>query len=177
MMRTLAAVLFVVATNGAVQAQTCHVAPETFRVISDLLCGQYAPEPEYRFSGANCAQRSVAARAYGTAAQLALLDACGESDFATDFRRASETAMVVFQVLSVCIDEEINFRDALVHAEAQLLRERGRPDCTPTLRGVIQQRRAWMQEQIRTANDPRTMQTIEQRLNIRIDPDGNITQR
>ena len=171
----LACLIFAGAST-VVSAQTCIVSDAKREFISRLLCGQVAPETEYRFSGPDCAARSIGARLDDTAAQLIALNACGEYELAGELRLANVTAFDFMSTLSVCHSESVDVGKNIDSAMERLFVLHGEPHCNSSLRSMIDGRRAFFDEMIRVTNTPDFLGAIYNKLGVRVDEDGNVTE-
>ena len=95
--------LLAVAMATGAQAQSCDVPPRTAQKIKTMLCGTDRDPAAYRFEGERCVGLSLTRRFEDTAAQIAMLDACGHADLAAELRDATEAAAAGFlSVLAAC---------------------------------------------------------------------------
>jgi len=173
-MRLLSLLTFFLISPTIGVAQSCDVPRETVQKIRDLVCGQLAREPEYRFTGANCAAKSIYARAADTAAQVLVMRSCGEIELSEQVRSANLKALGMLATLSVCVGERLNPRQILSDAEERLQRTRGVPTCTNARRNSIAVRRNWFVQQIEIANDRKTLAAVHEGFRINVDMRGNI---
>ena len=158
-------------------AQTCEISADKKAVIEALLCGQYAQEQEYHFSGPDCINKSAKQRAEDTAAQLMVLRACGHADVAAELKKATIIAFRFMKTLSVCTNQIIDFESVFETAEFTVKRKAGAGLlCTSSLRGIITQRLPVFRNMITMSKDPNLNSDIYKALKIRVDQDGNITE-
>lgn len=159
-----------------ISAQTCEVSADKRAVIEALLCGQYAQEEEYQFSGPDCITKSVNQRLEDSVAQLVVLRACGYADFAKELKETTFIASKFMSTLSICTDQTIDFDAIFENAIASVKRKSGGLTCTPSLRNLITQRLPAFRSMINMSKDPNINSDIYKTLNIRVDANGNISE-
>jgi len=160
-----------------VAAQSCKISTDKKAVIEALLCGQYAQENKYQFSGPDCIIKSIKQRAEDTAAQLMALRACGHSDVAIELKEATIVASHFMETLSICTNQSIDFESIFEEAEISAKRKAGVSlTCTASLRRIVTQRLPVFRNMITMSKDPNLSSGIYKALGIRVDAGGNISE-
>ena len=138
--RCTSGVLAALVTAGA-QAQTCDVTPATAQKIETVLCGTESGPAAYRLEGDRCVELSLMQRLEDTAAQIAMLDACGHPDLAAELRAATEaTASGLLSVLAACSDQSADPEALFERAVESVQKRPDEGDCTPANRRLIEER-------------------------------------
>ena len=104
----------------------CEIDEQKKRNINAILCGQSAPESDYRFSGPNCVVNSFRKRLEDTAIQIHAYRLCGEREFSDRLKEANLKAMKFMETLSVCISERVDLAKMMEDSLTAILRRPAR---------------------------------------------------
>jgi hypothetical protein len=172
----LAAIAMTVIYTGAAHAQQCNIAEEKKRIIRTALCGDTAPEKEYKFTGSGCVLKSAQQRMADSALQVYLYQKCGDPLFAIRLGAALIKGTQFVQTLAACSREriEINkiFEQELKNAQVRY----SSMECT-AVKDRLEKRKPVFEELIQLADDPSTVANIYQKLGITVDANGNISEK
>ena len=153
---------------------TCVISEAKRHVVNNVLCGQSAPEPEYHFSGPNCLTNSVTKRFEDTAIQIVVYRICGDQQFSDRLKEANFQTNKLFKLLSACTSERPDFNKILEDAITKAAQHAGSMTCPPEMRAMADSRRAYFEQTITLANDPKTVPATLEKLGITVDSSGNI---
>lgn len=156
---------------------SCRIDEDIRRIISSTLCGQAAPEREYRFFGDNCARKSIEARLRDTAAQIVLFEKCGDREFANRLASASIMAMDFMQELLPCTGENFDIQRILDEAVSDVNDELMNERCTASTRMRLNDRRPAFEQMIDMANGSEMKERIYRKLGVEISPEGSVIKR
>ena len=155
----------------------CSISEDKKQLIYSVLCGQAAPESEYRFSGANCASNSIKRRMDDSAIQVVGYSLCGDKYFSQQLQDGNIRASSFMQILSVCTPEKIDIYDIFENSLREARLQANRFACTSDLRQRLEQRRPYFATMIEQSKSPILIETIFGRLGIKVDAQGNISER
>jgi hypothetical protein len=120
---------------------------------------------------------SVAKRLEDSAVQISVLRLCGETDFANRMESVALKTNGFIQTLSVCTAERIDIReiyeDRLSYVSSRMATER----CSPSMREMIESRRTFFENQMQIAEMPNIEEVIFDKLQIKIDTEGNLSDK
>ena len=172
---TAASMLVAVNFATGTSAQICDVSAETHQRIEAVLCSGNAPE--YEFTGDRCFELSLAQRLEDSAAQAAMLEACGYSEVADDLRGASRSTAEVMAALSVCTSEPLDTGAMFDRAETIVQNRPGSHTCTAANRHLLEERLPVFRDLIGRAADQGFAQATYRALGVEVDAAGNVTER
>jgi hypothetical protein len=162
------------AGSQAFAQPVCDIAPEKKEMIQSLLCGQAAPEPEYRQFGPGCFRRSVEKRLQDSAVQILLYRVCGDEEFANSLEAATVRAMQFMEGFAVCASDKVDINEVMQERTAFVKQKAAALTCTEQLRARSVERRAFFQSQIDQSHDATLFPMILDQLSIRMEPDGSL---
>ena len=169
----ITAVVLAVSSLTARAEPACEIDQARKQIIYDILCGQYAKEPEYKFSGMNCATKSITQRLQDSSVQVVAYSRCGDTAFSTRMKEANLKTLRVMEKLSICTPEHINLK-VLFEGELQKTFEKAPTICDSEMRKRLESRRQYFGQMIATSNDTKAQDIILEHLGIAIDLAGNI---
>jgi hypothetical protein len=172
----LAAIAMTAIYTGAARAQQCNIAEEKKRIIRTALCGDVAPEKEYKFAGSGCVLKSAQQRMADTALQIHAYQKCGEPLFAIRLGEATIKAMQFVQTLAVCSGERINIDQVFEQALKDAPVRYASLQCT-ALKDQLERRKPIFEQLIQQANDPSTVESIYVKLGVTVDASGNVSEK
>lgn len=168
---TIAAIAF---PANSMARPTCNIAPDKKALIASVLCGQAAPEPEYRQEGPGCLRRSLEKRLEDSAVQLHLYRICDDEAFASRMESALVNTIAFMEKLAPCVDEDIDVQTVMDERTAFVRDKASSLTCTAQHRALLQQRRPAFEAMMTQATDPAIEASIFRKLGIDIDPQGNV---
>jgi hypothetical protein len=163
----------VVASTSVANSQQCNIAEEKKRLIATVLCGDAAPEREYKFSGSGCVFKSTQQRMADSALQIYAYQKCGEPLFAIRLGEATIKATQFVQTLAVCGGERIDINQILEQALKDVQVRYASLQCA-AVKDQLEKRKPVFEQLIQQANDPSTVETIYQKLGITVDRNGDV---
>jgi len=173
----LIGVVFALSVTAAHAEPTCTISPQKRQAIEQILCGQGAVEPEYKFYGPGCVERSSKIRMQDSAGQVARYRLCGDEAFAQRLLGANLKAAQFLQSLVPCTSEKVDmiklFNNAL-DAFGDISTGR---QCDNTLRSKLDRRRPFFEQQIRQTEQGNAITDAYDSLRIAVDANGNISDR
>jgi hypothetical protein len=168
---------WVVAVTTGIAAPTCEIAPQKKQLIESLLCGQNAPEEEYRQSGAGCFRRSVEKRLEDSAIQIHIFSLCGELEFAKSIQQATVDAMKFMEMFAPCVTEKVDIKAVMDERTTFVQRKAAGLTCTSDMRAMLERRKPAFDALIAQSKDMTLFQKILDNLEMTIDAQGNLFDR
>jgi hypothetical protein len=156
---------------------SCEIDEDKKRTISAVLCGQAAPEVEYRFSGPGCLVKSISKRLDDSAIQIHAFRICGEPDFSERLKEANLRAVKFMETLSTCTPEKPDIRKIMENAIINIARRVTGESCTYDLRARLSQRRPYFEKMIDLSKDTNAPAAIFEKLGVEVDGAGNIREK
>jgi hypothetical protein len=175
--RWLIGIVLVLSVTAVNAEPACTVSPQKKQVIEQMLCGHGAVDPEYRFHGPGCVERSSKIRMQDSAAQVVNYRLCGDDDFARRLLAANRYVANFVQSLVPCTDERVDIERLFQNAVDTASETTAGSQCGSALRARLDQRRPFFEQQILQTEKGGINEAVYDSLRIAVDADGNIADR
>jgi hypothetical protein len=146
-------------------------------IIENFLCGKNAVEPEYRFSGPDCAKRSLSVRLRDSVIQVSILQLCGHAEMSIQVKDATIIVMKYMQLLSICTPRTINVQNIWSEEELIVKHKLRGVSCSKSMRSKIKNRLPFFKNMITIYNDPKSMSAVLEKLGLFITENGDVHEK
>jgi hypothetical protein len=158
-------------------APKCDIAADKQQMIEFVLCGGAAKEQEYKFSGSDCVSQSLSQRMQDTAIQIYMAKICGDTELAEKLTKGIIKANTFIGTLSQCTGQTVDVERVYRDAESYVANRAAGQTCSPSIRSTLAQNRSRLLQTTEMGDNPQILDQIYSKLGIKVDIDGNVSDR
>lgn len=158
-------------------AQKCDIAADKKKAIEFVLSGGAAKEQEYKFSGPDCVRQSLSQRMQDTAIQIYMAKMCGDTELAEKLTTGIIKANSFISALSQCAGQSVDVERVYRDAESYVANRAAGQTCSSSIRSTLAQNRSRLLQITEMGDSPQALDQIYSKLGIKVDADGNVSDR